>query len=65
MGTATTSTDTKELNSKCQTCGQTIEFDCAWRQGRCPHRPSLLSQVLADRYKSRFFNLLESIRKLF
>jgi hypothetical protein len=28
--------------NKCSTCNQEIKVTCDWRQGRCPHRPSLI-----------------------
>ena len=44
---------------KCLHCGELVHRDCAWRQGRCPHQPSVLDQILADPYRSRFYNLVK------
>jgi len=44
---------------KCTHCGERVHANCAWRQGRCPHQPSLLDQILADPYRSRFYNLIK------
>ena len=46
-----------EVKEKCKICMQQPRPDCAWRQGRCPHRVSMLDQILADPYRSRFYNL--------
>lgn len=57
MGTGTPDPSIKEVN--CSYCGEIIHPDCDWRQGRCPHQPSLLDQILADFYRSRFYNLIK------
>jgi hypothetical protein len=44
---------------RCSVCNETPAPDCTWRQGRCPHRPSVLDTILVDPYKSRFYNLLK------
>jgi hypothetical protein len=46
-----------EVKEKCSTCRQQPRPDCDWNQGRCPHRVSMLDQILADPYRSRFYNL--------
>ena len=46
--------------TKCKTCGENIRSDCDWRQGRCPHRPSMLECVLSDPYKARYLNLINN-----
>jgi hypothetical protein len=43
---------------KCSICRQVITDTCIWRQGRCPHHPSMLENILSDPYKSRFYNLI-------
>jgi hypothetical protein len=47
---------------KCKSCGSELTEDtiqaCIWYQGRCPHQPSMLDNILANNYKSRFYNLL-------
>ena len=57
MGTGTPDSTITELN--CTHCGEIIHPGCTWRQGRCPHAPSLLDQILADFYLSRFYNLIK------
>jgi hypothetical protein len=62
MGTGPTSRDTEETVTKtprCSICNKIPEPGCTWQQGRCPHTPSLLDQILADSYKSRFYNLIK------
>ena len=58
MGTGTPSRSVKK-EVTCNHCGEIIHPDCAWQQGRCPHRPSMLDQILADPYRSRFYNLFK------
>jgi hypothetical protein len=50
---------------KCNTCGETIKPDCDYRQGRCPHRRALVDEILSDTYKTRFYNLINSIKNWF
>jgi len=47
---------------KCSVCRRIPKPDCDWKQGRCPHRPSMLDTILSDPYKSRFYNLLNFFR---
>jgi hypothetical protein len=49
----------------CSTCGSYVKPDCDWRQGRCPHRPSMLDTILNDPYKARYLNLVNFIKGLF
>lgn len=58
MGTRPISGSTKEVE-RCNFCNKTVTPECDWRQGRCPHRPSMLDYILEDTYKSRFYNLLK------
>jgi hypothetical protein len=44
---------------KCQSCNKEYSPDCNWKQGRCPHHPSMLEQILDNPYKSRFYNLIQ------
>lgn len=46
---------------KCETCKKEYSPKCDYRQGRCPHHPKLL-EILSDKYKMRFYNLLNVIR---
>ena len=32
---------------KCQTCRKEYSPDCDYRQGRCPHHPALLEQIVS------------------
>jgi hypothetical protein len=48
---------------KCSVCRQVISSQCDWQQGRCPHRPSMIDQILSNPYKSRFYNLLKFFKK--
>jgi len=66
MGTGTSNQNTQAVTRitkppKCSICRKPItEVDlCDWRQGRCPHKSSMLDNVLADTYKSRFYNLIK------
>jgi hypothetical protein len=51
--------------NKCNICGEQIKSNCDWRQGRCPHRPSMLDLILSDPYKTRYLNLINSIKGWF
>jgi len=46
------------MRQTCVICRKPPTDDCAWRQGRCPHLPSLAEQIIQNPYKSRFYNLL-------
>jgi hypothetical protein len=50
---------------RCETCRKEYTPSCDFQQGRCPNHPSYLDQVLADPYKSRFYNLFKLVGKLF
>ena len=50
---------------KCQTCNLQIQPNCDWNQGRCPHREPLLSSAFLDNYHFRYYNLIQSIKRLF
>lgn len=52
---------------KCNHCGEDTvkKINCDWRQGRCPHRPPILDDILLDNYKARYYNLIKSIQQLF
>lgn len=51
--------------NKCKHCGQRIEPNCDWRQGRCPHQSSMLDHILLDNYKARYYNLFNSLKTFF
>jgi hypothetical protein len=51
--------------NKCNTCGEQIKANCDWHQGRCPHRHPMFDEILFDNYKMRYYNLIQSIKKLF
>jgi hypothetical protein len=38
---------------KCKNCGKPYSPDCDWRQGRCPHHPSLIPMNIQPRDTSR------------
>ena len=63
MGTRTNSTNTqKRLSSKpprCSLCKHEYTPTCDFMQGRCPHHPSMLDNILSNPYKSRFYNLIK------
>jgi hypothetical protein len=51
-----------KMREYCDICHKPIESDCDWRQGRCPHRPSMFEQIMSDPYKTRFYNLFKFFR---
>ena len=65
MGTGTHSQNTQARVTKstkppkCSICRQVITNTCDWHQGRCPHIPSMIDQILDNPYKSRFYNLIK------
>jgi len=63
MGTGTNSTNTqKRVSSKpprCKLCRQEYTPMCDFMQGRCPHHPSMLDNILSNPHKSRFYNLIK------
>lgn len=71
MGTGKSSRNTQAVKvatskpPKCSICRQVIidVSSCDWNQGRCPHMPSLLDNILADGYKSRFYNLINIFKR--
>lgn len=52
-------------NNNCNTCNKPYSPACDYMQGRCPQHTALLDQVLVDNYKSRFYNVLKSIKNIF
>jgi hypothetical protein len=65
MGTGTSHTDTQKRIStkppKCAICYKVIADvkSCDWNQGRCPHAPSMIDQIISSPYKARFYNLIK------
>jgi hypothetical protein len=57
MGTGTTSRSTKKID--CKICGREYSPRCDYMQGRCPHHPMMLDNILSSPYKLRFYNLLK------
>ena len=51
------------MRQKCAICYKTIQPDCDWNQGRCPHRPSIAETIMNDPYKARFLNLFKFFRR--
>jgi hypothetical protein len=60
MGTKQNTRDTQKID--CQTCGQEYTPMCDYRQGRCPHHPSMLDSILSVPYKLRFYNLIKFLK---
>jgi hypothetical protein len=50
---------------KCNFCGKDVAPTCDWQQGRCPHRRSMIDDILLDNYKARYYNLIKSITNFF
>jgi hypothetical protein len=53
---------------RCDHCGETVKENgvgCDWRQGRCPHRGSMFNEIVLDNYKTRYYNLINSLTNLF
>lgn len=46
--------------SRCSYCGKTVEPNCDWRQGRCPHRGTFVSA-----HHARFLNLIKFFKGMF
>jgi uncharacterized protein (DUF2141 family) len=65
MGTGTHSQNTQAVKvtttkpPKCSICRRVITDTCDWRQGRCPHVPSMAQQIINNPYKARFYNLIK------
>jgi hypothetical protein len=57
MGTRKTNQTTEKID--CEICGQEYSPSCDYRQGRCPHHPSMLDNILSSPYKLRFYNLIK------
>lgn len=52
----------------CKTCGEELKeggVGCDWRQGRCPHRSPMFNEIVLNKYKMRFYNLLNSLKGWF
>jgi hypothetical protein len=53
---------------RCDHCGESVKergVGCDWRQGRCPHRSSVFNEIVLDKFKMRFYNLIQSIKNIF
>lgn len=48
---------------KCSICRKVPSVDCDWKQGRCPHTPSMFDQIISNQHKTRFYNLLKFFTK--
>jgi hypothetical protein len=51
------------MRQKCAICYKEIQPACDWRQGRCPHLPSMAEQIINDPYKARFLNLFNFFKR--
>lgn len=60
-GTSMEKTHTKVT---CTTCGHTVQANCAWRQGRCPHRSCWLDRQLAKSNTGVLNTIFYFFRKL-
>jgi hypothetical protein len=59
MGTGTTNQRVKKVKlSRCSICRKIPAPDCDWNQGRCPHIPSTIDQIVIDQFK-KFFNFFK------
>jgi hypothetical protein len=47
------------MGDKCEYCNRSIKPNCDWHQGRCPHTPSLMDEIIRNSYKTRFYNLIK------
>jgi hypothetical protein len=61
MGTGTHGTDPQtgsgvKKSPRCSICRQTVQIDCDWMQGRCPHRPESATITVV---RSRIQNLIK------
>lgn len=52
------------MRQTCAICYKPIQPDCDYRQGRCPHRPSIAETIINDPYKARFLNLFKFFKRL-
>ena len=50
---------------KCELCRRVPSNTCDWKQGRCPHLPSIFDLIMSDTYKTRFYLLFSKIKSLF
>ena len=50
---------------KCELCRRIPSVTCDWKQGRCPHVPSIFDMIITDTYKTRFYLLFKKIKSLF
>ena len=66
MGTGTSNRNTQTVVNKkpprCSVCKHVYTPMCDYMQGRCPHHPSMLNNILSNPYKSRFYNLINFFR---
>jgi hypothetical protein len=55
MGTGTPGRNTKAVKlARCSICRKIPTPDCDWHQGRCPHRPSTIDNIVMARFKNFF-----------
>ena len=46
---------TREKTKRCAVCLKAIDPNCDWKQGRCPHRPSMIEIQPKDTSKGHFY----------
>ena len=50
---------------KCNVCKKTVEIDCDYNQGRCPHRKPMLNIQPRDTSRGHFYvSIVKSIFRL-
>lgn len=50
---------------KCNVCNQPYSPRCDYRQGRCPHHPAMIENILDNNHKARFYNLYHALKDMF
>jgi hypothetical protein len=64
MGNDNTDLNPTEIK-KCKLCHHFPTAGCTWKQGRCPHVPSVFDMIMTDSHKTRFYLLINKIKSLF
>ena len=64
MGNDNNNSNAKEIK-KCELCHGIPHVACGWRQGRCPHLPSIFDLITSDIHKTRFYLFIDKIKSLF
>jgi hypothetical protein len=64
MGTRKNNRNIKKVVD-CQLCGLAYSPACDYRQGRCPHHPSLVDNIKNSIYYTRFLHLINFLKGMF